>query len=100
MQVERFDREHLSRKTSLLDNVSDIFLRKWAGSDPVNQSFDRKPNCNRCKHSGHWTVSFPKKKTFFVTREDDCIVENLLLNDIESEPDEQIALYCELINRN
>ena len=45
-------------------------------------------------------MSCPEKKTFFVTREDDCIVENLLLNDIESEPDEQIALYYELINRN
>ena len=89
----------MSRKTSLLDNVSDIFLRKWAGSDPVNRSFDRKPYCNRCKHSGHWTVSCPEKKTFFVTREDDSIVENLLLNDIESEPDEQIALYDELIHK-
>ena len=90
----------MSRKTSLLDNVSDIFLRKWAGSDPVNRSFDRKPNCNRCKHSGHWTVSCPEKKKFFVTREDDFIVEKLLLNDIEGEPDEQIALYYELINQN
>ena len=90
----------MSRKTSLLDNVSDIFLRKWAGSDPVNRSFDRKPNCNRCKRSGHWTVSCPEKKKFFVTREDDFIVEKLLLNDIEGEPDEQIALYYELINQN
>ena len=38
--------------------------------------------------------------TFFVNRKDDCIVENLLLNDSESEPDDQIALYYKLINGN
>ena len=45
-------------------------------------------------------MSCPEKKKFFVTCEDDFIVEKLLLNDIEGEPDEQIALYYELINQN
>ena len=34
--------------------------------------------------------------TFFVNHEDDCIVKNLLLNDSESEHDDQIALYYKL----
>ena len=44
LQVERFDREHLSRKTNLLDNMTDVFTHKWAESDPVVRSFDRKVN--------------------------------------------------------
>ena len=42
LKVERFDREHMSRKTSLLDNMTDVFTHKWASSDPVLRSFDRK----------------------------------------------------------
>ena len=92
MLVERFDKEYLSRKTSFLDNVLDIFLRKLALSDPVNKSFDRKPNCNRCKQTGHWTRSCPEKKIFFVVGEDDCNVENMLLKDIKSYPEDQSSL--------
>ena len=41
-KVERSDREHLARKTSLVDNLTDVFRHKWAASDPVLRSFDCK----------------------------------------------------------
>ena len=42
LQVERSDRENLARKTCLVDNLTDVFRHKWADSDPVLRSFDRK----------------------------------------------------------
>ena len=34
VQVEMYDREHQARKTSLLENVTDVFTHQNASSDP------------------------------------------------------------------
>jgi hypothetical protein len=39
--VELYDREHQARKTSLEDNVKDVFTHQTASSDPVVRSFDK-----------------------------------------------------------
>ena len=58
-KVEMYDREHQARKTSLVDNVRDIFTHQTASSDPVVRSFDKKPLCSRCWSVEHHTVSCP-----------------------------------------
>ena len=52
-QVEMYDREHQARKTSLVDNVTDVFVHQNASSDPVVRSFDK-----QVKHCSHWEVAF------------------------------------------
>jgi hypothetical protein len=41
MQYEFYDREHLSRKTSLEEGTTDVYQRQWGSSDPVVRSFDK-----------------------------------------------------------
>jgi hypothetical protein len=41
MQYEFYDREHLSRKTSLEEGTTDVYRRQWGSSDPVVRSFDK-----------------------------------------------------------
>ena len=52
-KVEMYDREHQARKTSLADNIRDIFIHQTASSDPVVLSFDKKPMCSRCSSTEH-----------------------------------------------
>ena len=37
-----YDREHQARKTSLLENVTDVFTHQNASSDPFVRTFDTK----------------------------------------------------------
>ena len=60
-KVEMYDREHQARKTSLADNIRDIFIHQQASSDPVVRSFDKNPRCSRCSSTEHYTVSCPSK---------------------------------------
>jgi hypothetical protein len=52
-QVEMYDREHQARKTSLEDNVKDVFTHQTASSDPVVRSFDK-----QVKHWSRWEMAF------------------------------------------
>ena len=40
--VEMYDREHQARKTSLLENVTDVFTHQNASSEPFVSTFDTK----------------------------------------------------------
>ena len=96
-KVEKSDREYLSHKINLLDNLTDVFIHKWSSSDPVLRSFDRQPICKTCdKKNSHWTVSCPMKNTGVMSG-DDKIVESLLIQDGEPEPRDQVLLYEALI---
>ena len=46
-------REHLARKTSFEDNISDIFIRLASESDPGLLEFRSKLRCERCGEEGH-----------------------------------------------
>ena len=90
-------RPPLARKTSLFENMKDVFTHKWADSDPVIRSFDRKPHCARCGGS-HWTVSCPSKaQTLFSG--DDALVQMFLIDEGETEPEDQVKLLDRVYDR-
>ena len=41
LQVEKYDQEHLARKTSLEDCLTDVFHRQLVAGDPGVRGFDR-----------------------------------------------------------
>ena len=46
-------RSLLARKTSLSDNLRDVFKHLWTRSDPVVRSFARTLQCSQCNLLGH-----------------------------------------------
>ncbi len=50
--VRRF-REHCARKTSLRDNLQDVFMHLWVRSDPTIRSQARVLSCTYCQADGH-----------------------------------------------
>ena len=99
-QVERFDREHLARKTSLFDNMRDVYMHKWAESDPVIRAFDRQAKCKHCGE-GHWTVSCPLKKTIPDQERigDNYLVEGFLVREGDPEPEDKSTLLANILER-
>ena len=88
-KVEMYDREHQARKTSLVDNLADIFMHQTASSDPVTRSFDKKPKCTHCSSIEHYTVSCPTKGAVAVNSSHTDIFNSLVVMDGEEEPDDQ-----------
>ena len=88
-KVEMYDREHQARKTSLVDNLRDIFIHQTASSDPVTRSFDKKPKCTHCSSVEHYTVSCPTKEGIAVNSSHSDIFNSLVVMNGEDEPDDQ-----------
>jgi hypothetical protein len=119
-----YDREHQARKTSLEDNVTDVFVHQNASSDPFVRTFDSQvkqqkpkylcqeninicllmhnscqPRCTRCGSVEHHTVSCPTKRgELAVTGSDDNIFNSLVVLDGEDEPQDQKKYLRELQN--
>ena len=63
--VRRF-RSLLARKTSLLDNLRDVFKHLWIRSNPIIRSHERRFHCTYCDADGHTKRSCPRlQKTCF-----------------------------------
>ena len=88
-KVEMYDREHQARKTSLADNIRDIFIHQTASSDPVVRSFDKKPMCSRCSSTEHYTVSCPSKGGVARNSTHSDIFNSLIVMSDEEEPEDQ-----------
>ena len=50
--IRRF-RYLLARKTSLSENLRDVFKHLWTRSDPIVRSFARTLHCSKCNSPGH-----------------------------------------------
>ena len=50
--IRRF-RSLLARKTSLSDNLRDVFKHLWTRSDPIVRGFARTLHCTKCDSLGH-----------------------------------------------
>ena len=84
-----YDREHQARKTSLVDNLTDIFIHQTANSDPVIRLFYKKPKCAHCSSIEHYTVPCPTKGEVPVNSSHSDIFNYLVVMDDEEEPDDQ-----------
>ena len=82
MQFKVYSREHLSWKTSLVDNLRDVLNRQHMAGDPGVRLYDEQPHCTRCHSADHYTISCPLK-TATVGRSDDAKVDSFLLSDKE-----------------
>ena len=98
-KVEMYDREHQSRKTSLVDNICDIFTHQTASTDPVVRLFDKRPMCSRCSSVEHYSVSCPTKEAVPAASSSfDDIFNSLVVMDSEVEPDDQQKYLRKLKN--
>jgi len=95
-QYELYDREHQARKTSLKDNLRDVFMHQTGASDPGVRSFDAQPKCSRCRSKDHFTVSCPLKETLKSDSSDDVIVKSLFIPPGEEAPRSQIAFVAKI----
>lgn len=98
-KLERKDRETAARKTSLLDNLTDVFTSQNARSDPVVGSFDRLfLHCSRCKKETDHTArskSCPSRESLgddLDTVTDDQLLAKLIIPKDVPEPQEQLDL--------
>ena len=99
---QRFLKEHMARKTSIKDNLVDQFRHDWASGDPFVRLLDRTKSCSRCDQDGHWTVSCPTKALTvqiidLSDRTDSDVVESVILQDGEAEPEDQKALWNSIV---
>lgn len=97
-KFEVYSREHLARKTSLEDNLEDIFGRQHLSGDPGVRQLDKQVKCSRCQSDDHFTVACPLK-TMTVIRRDDALVNSFLIADTEEEPSEQTR-YMEKVKES
>ncbi len=79
--VRRF-RSLLARKTSLDDNLRDVFKHLWVRSDPVIRSHARVLLCSHCQEEGHTKRSCPER-FHSCTEEDDSKVEQFFVVKID-----------------
>jgi hypothetical protein len=70
--IRRF-RERLARKTSLKDNLHDVFVRLWIRSDPRISSFARSLCCSSCSGEGHTIRSCTLFRHTALTHDDDLV---------------------------
>ena len=72
-------REHLARKTSLEDNMIDIFVRLANESDPVLLGFRSKLRCERCGEEGHTRRSTKCCSRYDSINTIDASIDNLVI---------------------
>ena len=75
--IRRF-RSILARKTSLSDNLRDVFKHLWTRSDPLVRGYARTLTCSGCKSHGHSVRSCPFLKEPF-SNEIDIQVESFFV---------------------
>ena len=75
----RTAREILARKTSLYENLYDVFTFLYTRSDPLVRSKRRVHKCSFCSKQGHTKRSCPKRKVT-VIRSYDALFEELKLS--------------------
>ena len=68
--VRRF-RELGARKTSLEDNIQDVFTHLFIRSDPTIRSYNRLLTCSNCSELDHTRRSCPLLKSILVTSEEE-----------------------------
>lgn len=78
--VRRF-RSLLARKTSLSDNLRDVFKHLWIRSDPIIRQHARKFHCTNCSATGHTKRSCPMLKSTCTT-ETNAILETFFVTDV------------------
>lgn len=76
--VRKF-RSVLARKTSLSDNLSDVFSHLFIRSDPIIRSQKRLLECSVCSVIGHTKRSCPSLAQTY-SSSDDAIVKNLFVH--------------------
>ena len=77
----RMTRDIGARKTSLTDNLWDVFKVLWIRTDPEIQSYRRVLTCRICKEQGHTIRSCPTlKANLGEITEDDRLVESFFLD--------------------
>ncbi len=79
-KLDRRFRSLLARKTSLSDNLRDVFKHLWIRSDPVIRGFGRVFQCSHCNQKGHTKRSCPERQSGCTT-EDDSKVEMFFVSE-------------------
>ena len=74
----RSTRELLARKTSLHDNLHDVFTFLYTRSDPIVRSKRRTFKCSFCKKLGHTIRSCTSRKSTCM-RSYDALFEDLII---------------------
>ena len=75
--VRRF-RDILARKTSLRDNLADVFAHLWVRSDPLVRAHQRTLICSNCFKSGHSVRKCPDR-TQSCENSDNAMVESFFV---------------------
>jgi hypothetical protein len=76
--VRRF-REHSARKTSLKDNLQDVFMHLWVRSDPSIRAQARLISCSYCGEDGHSKRSCKERFSSTDTLGEEAIFQNFFI---------------------
>ena len=78
----RHFREHLAKKTSQVDNLTDVSTRIWIKSDPIIRSMKRDLYCTLCEKVGDHTIrssQCPQKLATSPRQSDDALFNQFII---------------------
>ena len=78
----RHFREHLARKTSQVENLTDVSTRLWIKSDPIVRSLKRDLYCTLCEKVGDHTIrssQCPQKLATSPRQSDDSLFKQFII---------------------